>query len=268
MSEYKGRVLIVAGSDSGGGAGIQADIKTVTALGGYAMTAVTAITVQNTLGVSAVHEIPPDIVRAQIDAVMSDLGADAFKTGMLGSVEIVETVAEALEQYASVPAVIDPVMVAKGGALLLQPEALDAVKSLMLPRAAVLTPNALEATALTGVAIEDVEDQKRAADALIALGAHAALVKGGHVPGAWVNDVLATNSGIEIFTSQRIDTRATHGTGCTLASAIASGLAQGMELREAVNWARLYLLQAIAAAPGFGQGHQPLGHNWPLKAAL
>ncbi len=258
-------MLIIAGSDSGGGAGIQADIKTVTMLGGYAMTAITAVTVQNTLGVSAVHEVPADIVRGQIDAVMSDLGADAIKTGMLANVGIVEIVAAALERHAAIPAIVDPVMIAKGGAALLEARALDAVKTLMVPRAALLTPNAPEATQLTGIEIDDVEDQKRAADALMALGAGAVLVKGGHVAGPWVHDVLATKTGLEVFSSQRIDTRATHGTGCTLASAIAAGVAQGMELRDAVKWARLYLLQAIAAAPGFGQGHQPLGHNWPLK---
>ena len=265
-SQAKGRVLIIAGSDSGGGAGVQADIKTVTALGGYAMTAITAVTVQNTQGVFGVHEIPPSIVADQIRVVMDDLGADAIKTGMLGNVEIVEIVAAALDAHArGVPAIVDPVMVAKGGAALLQEPAVEAVRTLMLPRAALVTPNAPEATRLTGIEIEDVEGQKRAADALLALGAKAALVKGGHVAGPWVHDVLATPTGQRVFSSQRIDTTATHGTGCTLASAIAAGVAQGMPLDAAVEWARLYLLQAIAAAPGFGKGHGPLGHNWPLK---
>lgn len=266
MSDFQGRVLIIAGSDSGGGAGIQADIKTITALGGYAMSAVTAITVQNTLGVFGVHEVPPAIVADQVRVVMEDLGADAIKTGMLGSVEIVETVAQSLDSHAKgVPAIVDPVMIAKGGAPLLQQQAVGAVRTLMLPRAAMVTPNAPEATELTGIAIDGVEDQKRAADALLKLGAKAALVKGGHVAGAWVNDVLATQHGMKVFTSQRIDTKATHGTGCTLASAIAAGVAQGMDAFAAVQWARLYLLQAIAAAPGLGQGHQPLGHNWPFR---
>ena len=266
MNEAKGRVLIIAGSDSGGGAGVQADIKTVTALGGYAMSAITAVTVQNTLGVFGVHEIPAAIVREQIRVVMEDLGADAIKTGMLGTLLIVEAVAEALDAFApGVPAVIDPVMIAKGGAALLEDRAVDAVKTLLLPRAALITPNAPEATRLTGIEIGDVEDQKRAADALIALGAKAVLVKGGHVLGPWVNDVLATQNGLQVFTSQRVDTRATHGTGCTLASAIAAGIAQGMPLATAVEWARVYLLRAIAAAPGLGAGHQPLGHNWTLR---
>ncbi len=265
MNEFQGRVLIIAGSDSGGGAGIQADIKTVTALGGYAMTAVTAITVQNTLGVFGVHEIPSAIVGDQIRVVMEDLGADAIKTGMLGSVEIVETVARALDAHAAgVPAVVDPVMIAKGGAALLQERAIGAVRTLMLPRAAIVTPNSLEATELTGIAVEDLEGQKRAADGLLKLGARAALVKGGHVPGAWINDVLATPHGMKVFTSQRIETNATHGTGCTLASAIAAGIAQGMDVFAAVDWARVYLLRAIAAAPGLGKGHGPLGHGWPL----
>jgi hydroxymethylpyrimidine/phosphomethylpyrimidine kinase len=260
------RILSIAGSDSGGGAGIQADIKTVTALGGYAMAAITAVTVQDSTGVHGFHPVPPSIVAEQIRAVMADIGADAIKTGMLGSAEIVETVAQALDEYApGVPTIVDPVMVAKGGAELLQDRAVDAVKMVLLPRAALLTPNAPEATRLTGIEIENVEDQKRAADALIALGAKAVLVKGGHVSGAWINDVLATRDGLQVFTSQRIETRATHGTGCTLASAIATGVAQGMPLANAVEWGRLYLLRAIAAAPGFGHGHQPLGHGWPLR---
>jgi len=176
-------------------------------------------------------------------------------------------VAAALDAYApDIPAIVDPVMIAKGGAALLQDRAVDAVKALLMPRAALITPNAPEAARLCGMEIENLDDQKRAADALIAQGARAALVKGGHVPGAWVNDVLATREGVRVFTSQRIATRATHGTGCTLASAIATGVAQGMPLDAAVEWARLYLLQAIAAAPGFGHGHQPLGHNWPLRS--
>lgn len=264
MTSPLGRVLIIAGSDSGGGAGIQADIKAVTMLGGYAATAITAVTVQNTLGVQAVYPLPLDLIEAQARAVLDDIGADAIKTGMLGSTEVVERVAAILDS-SDAAAVVDPVMIAKGGASLLEARAIGAVKSLMLPCATLLTPNAPEATALTGIEIEDVEDQKRAGDALLALGAKAALVKGGHVSGPWVHDVLVSAAGIEVFSSQRIETNATHGTGCTLASAIAAGFAQGMDLTAAVQWARVYLLQAIAAAPGFGQGHQPLGHGWPLK---
>jgi hydroxymethylpyrimidine/phosphomethylpyrimidine kinase len=265
MSKSKGRVLIIAGSDSGGGAGIQADIKTVTALGGYAMTAITAITAQNTLGVFGVHEIPPEMVRQQIRVVMDDLGADAIKTGMLSNIAIVETVAAALDEEAKgVTAVIDPVMIAKGGQALLRAEAVAAVKSLLLPRAALVTPNAPEAEALTGLAVVNLDDQKRAGEALLRLGARAALVKGGHVPGDVISDVLATDAGFEVFEGPRLVTNATHGTGCTLASAIAALLAQGENLSDAVDHARAYLIDAIRAAPGFGQGHGPLGHAWPL----
>lgn len=262
----KGRVLIIAGSDSGGGAGIQADIKTVTAFGGYAATAITALTVQNTLGVSAVHAAPLAIVAAQIRAVLEDIGADAIKTGMLGDTATVETVAGALDAHgAGIPVVVDPVMVAKGGHPLLAADAVDTVRRLMLPRATLVTPNAPEAEALTGVAVADVEGQRRAGQALLALGARAALVKGGHVAGDTIRDVLATSGGVEVFESPRIVTRATHGTGCTLASAIAAGLAQGASLSDAVRRGREYLMEAIRRAPGFGAGHGPVDHAWPLR---
>lgn len=261
----KGRVLIVAGSDSGGGAGVQADIKTVTVLGGYAMTAITAVTVQNTLGVSGVHPIPPEIVRAQIEAVAEDIGADAWKLGMLGDEGIVAAVASALRTFApAAPVVLDPVMVAKGGALLLAPPAMARLREELVPLAAIVTPNAPEAAALTGMAVVDLEGQKRAGEALVAAGARYALVKGGHIDGETVRDVLASSAGVEVFESPRIATRATHGTGCTLASAIATGLAQGLGVGEAVVRARAYLTGAIKAAPGLGGGHGPLGHNWPL----
>jgi hydroxymethylpyrimidine/phosphomethylpyrimidine kinase len=262
----KGRVLIIAGSDSGGGAGIQADIKTVTALGGYAATAVTAITVQNTLGVFGVHAIPLDVVRDQIRVVMQDIGADALKTGMLATVETVEVVAEAIDAHApNLPLVVDPVMIAKGGHPLLEAKAQDTVRRLLLPRATLVTPNAPEAEALTGTKVDDLDGQKRAAERLLALGAKAALVKGGHVEGAMVRDVLATADGFAVFESPRIDTRATHGTGCTLASAITAGLAQGAALPDAVRAAREYLMEAIRRAPGFGAGHGPLDHAWTTR---
>ncbi|MES1198773.1 MAG: bifunctional hydroxymethylpyrimidine kinase/phosphomethylpyrimidine kinase [Pseudomonadota bacterium] len=262
----RGRVLSIAGSDSGGGAGVQADIKTVTALGGYAMTAITAITVQNTLGVSGVHEIPPAIVRAQIEAVMSDLGADAWKTGMLGSAAHVRVVTDAYRAFgAGVPLIVDPVMIAKGGASLLSDDAVALVRDELTPLAAIVTPNAPEAERLTGVEVRDVEGQTRAAEILLRSGAVSALVKGGHIEGDMVRDVLATRDGVTVFESPRIQTRATHGTGCTLASAIATHLAQGAPLERAVADARAYLLRAIEAAPGFGEGHQPLGHGWTVK---
>jgi hydroxymethylpyrimidine/phosphomethylpyrimidine kinase len=264
MNEARGRVLILAGSDSGGGAGIQADIKTVTALGGYAATAVTAITVQNTLGVTAVHPIPPEIVLAQARAVLDDIGADALKTGMLGQVALVEVVAQALDS-ANAPAVVDPVMIAKGGASLLEDAALSAVKTLMIPRAALLTPNAPEAAALTGLPCETIDDLRRAGDALLRMGAGACLMKGGHIAGERVVDLLVTLDGECAFEGPRLDTRHTHGTGCTLASACATGLAQGMSLTDSVARAWAYVHEAMLRAPGFGAGHGPLDHAWPLR---
>ncbi|MGH6999768.1 MAG: bifunctional hydroxymethylpyrimidine kinase/phosphomethylpyrimidine kinase [Phenylobacterium sp.] len=266
MSTTLGRVLIIAGSDSGGGAGIQADIKTVTMLGGYAATAITAVTIQNTLGVTGVHPIPPDVVEAQARAVLDDIGADAVKTGMLGDVAMVETVARILSST-SAPAVVDPVMVAKGGSNLLAPEAVDAVRSLLIPRAGLLTPNAPEAQALTGLPVESLDDQRRVGEALLKLGARAVLMKGGHVPGETVTDVLLTPDGETTYEGERLHTRHTHGTGCTLASACATGLAQGLPLTQAVARAWAYVHEAMRAAPGLGGGHGPLDHGWPLRGA-
>jgi hydroxymethylpyrimidine/phosphomethylpyrimidine kinase len=265
MSNFLGRVLIIAGSDSGGGAGIQADIKTVTALGGYAATAITAITVQNTLGVSQVHPVAASVVEAQALAVLDDIGADALKTGMLGDAEMVETVARVLDTAVGIPAVVDPVMAAKGGAVLLDPRAVDAMRALLVPRAALLTPNAPEAETLAGVVVRTTDDLRRAGEALLELGALAVLMKGGHVAGPAVVDVLMTPSGETTFEGPRLDTRHTHGTGCTLASACAAGLAQGLDLTEAVARAWAYVHEAILRAPGLGEGHGPLDHGWPLR---
>ena len=256
------RVLIVAGSDSGGGAGIQADLKTVMALGGYGTTAVTALTAQNTLGVQGVHPVPPAFVQQQMRSVLDDIGADAVKTGMLGTAEMVSAVTEVL-RGAGVPVVVDPVMVAKGGAKLLDAEAVAAVLRYLLPLAALLTPNVPEAEALLGRPIQDHQGALDAARALLDLGARAVLLKGGHMPGAVVQDILATADGTEVIESARIATRHTHGTGCTLASAIAAGLAQGMPLRGAVLRAGAYVHAAILAAPGLGSGHGPLQHGVP-----
>jgi hydroxymethylpyrimidine/phosphomethylpyrimidine kinase len=267
MNEAKGRVLIIAGSDSGGGAGIQADIKTVTMLGGYAATAITAITVQNTLGVTGVHPIPLEIVEGQARAVLDDIGADAIKTGMLGDIAMVETVARILDGARGAPAVVDPVMVAKGGSNLLAASAVDAVRSLMIPRAGLLTPNAPEAEVLTGLPVLTTDDLRRAGEALLKLGAKAVLMKGGHVEGETVIDVLMTPDGETTFEGERIHTRHTHGTGCTLASACAAGLAQGLSLPEAVARAWAYVHEAMRQAPGFGAGHGPLDHGWPLRGA-
>ena len=264
MTSTLGRVLIIAGSDSGGGAGIQADIKAVTMLGGYAATAITAITVQNTLGVHGVHPLPLDLIEDQARAVLDDIGADAIKTGMLGAVDVVERVAAILD-VASVPAVVDPVMIAKGGHSLLAEEAISAVKSLMIPRAALLTPNAPEAEALTGLTVADLDGQRRAGAFLIGLGARAVLMKGGHIPGETVIDVLVTETGETLLEGPRVKTRHTHGTGCTLASACAAGLAKGLPLEAAVAEAWAYVAEAIRRAPGLGGGHGPLDHGWPLR---
>jgi len=261
-----GRVLIIAGSDSGGGAGIQADIKTVTMLGGYAATAITALTIQNTLGVSGVHAAPLEVVEAQARAVLDDIGADVIKTGMLGDAPTVELVARLIEE-AALPAVVDPVMVAKGGAALLAEDAVRAVCERLVPRAALLTPNAPEAEALTGIAVASPDDQRRAGEALLQAGAQAVLMKGGHLPGERVVDILMTASGETVFEAERIQTRHTHGTGCTLASACATGLAQGLSLTDAVARAWAYVQEALARAPGLGKGHGPLDHGWPLRDA-
>lgn len=258
------RLLIIAGSDSGGGAGIQADIKAATMMGVYAATAITAVTVQNTLGVTGVHPIPLDILVDQARAVLSDIGADAIKTGMLGSVETVETVASLLDE-AAVPAVIDPVMIAKGGAALLEDRAVGAVRTLMVSRAALLTPNAPEAAALTGLTIASTDDLRRAGEALLAMGAKAVLMKGGHLQGPRLIDVLMTRHGEMLLESERVDTVHTHGTGCTLASACAAGLAKGLPLEQAVAEAWAYVAEAIRRAPGLGKGHGPIAHGWPLR---
>lgn len=265
-TRIKGRVLIVAGSDSGGGAGIQADIKTVTALGGFAMTAITALTAQNTRGVAAIHAVPVPFIRQQIEVVLDDLGADAIKTGMLHSAPVIEAVVERLTTLApQVPIVADPVMVAQSGDSLVEDSAVEALRQLLLPAAALVTPNAPEAARLTGLAVDDVDGQKRAAERLIELGAKAVLVKGGHLGGETISDVLADETAIRVLSSPRVDTRNTHGTGCTLASAIAAGLAQSLRLPQAVERARAYLWQALATAPGFGHGQGPLNHAHSVR---
>lgn len=257
------RVLVIAGSDSGGGAGIQADIKTVTMLGAYAATAVTAITVQDTTGVHDIYPVPVSVITAQIEAVLGDIGADAVKIGMLGSRAVIEAVAGALTDVA-VPIVLDPVMVAKGGAHLLAPEAVEALMSLLVPMADVVTPNIIEAEALSGNKIKSPEDAKAAGEAILRLGAKAVFVKGGHLKGDMITDWLVTPERAREWLDRRINTKNTHGTGCTLASALAAGLAQGMPLEQAAWRARDYVRQAIMAAPGIGKGHGPLGHGWPL----
>jgi len=263
---HLGRLLIIAGSDSGGGAGVQADVKAVTAMGGYAATAITALTVQDTTAVHDVFPVPLDVIEAQARVVLADIGADAVKTGMLATVEVVELVARLLDgPAAGVPAVVDPVMVAKGGHALLQDQAVEAVRTLLIPRAALLTPNAPEAEALTGLAVGDLDGQRRAGERLLELGARAVLMKGGHVPGDTLVDLLLTPAGETTFEGPRIDTRHTHGTGCTLASACAAGIAAGLTVEQAVAAGWAYTAEAIRRAPGFGEGHGPLDHGWPMR---
>ena len=257
--------MIIAGSDPSGGAGVQADIKTVTALGGYAAAAITALTVQNTRGVTAVHAVAPDIIAAQIDAVMSDIGADAIKIGMIGDVETARAIEAALTRWRGVPVVLDPVLVATWGDALAKDGVAAFIRDRLLRLAAIVTPNADEAAALTGAAVTDRASMIAAGEALLAFGARAALVKGGHLTGATVEDALVSPEGARVYSNPHIETTSTHGTGCTLASAVATGIAQGMALPAAVQRAVDYVHKAIATAPGYGGGHGPLNHAHPLE---
>jgi len=262
----KGRVLVVAGSDSGGGAGVQADIKTITALNGFAMTAVTALTAQNSVTVSGIHKAPPEFVAEQIRVTLEDLGADAAKTGMMADGSIIEAAADVLDEMAAnVPWVIDPVMVSTSRDPLLDDAAIVSLRTRLISKAAIVTPNMTEAAMLTGLDVKSVEDMEHAADALLDMGAGAVLVTGGHIEGDTLIDVLLTQQGKERFETLRIDTPHTHGTGCTLSSAIACGLAQGMLIRDAVVRGREYVIEAIRTAPGFGSGHGPLNHAHTIK---
>ncbi len=263
------RVLSIAGSDSGGGAGIQADLKTFAALGCYGMTAITAITAQNTRGVHAIHGVPPQMLRAQIDAVVEDIGVDAVKIGMLHSPEVVRVVADAIARFGLPNVVLDPVMVATSGDRLIAEETVESLVRELFPLATVVTPNLDEAGWLLGRTLDSEAQLDEAADALLALGARAALLKGGHLPGDRVVDVLAQpGAAHERLGAARIATHNGHGTGCTLSSAIAAHLALGAPLAEAVRRAREYILGAIAAGArvhtGYGQG--PLNHGWAPQA--
>ena len=265
----KGRVLVIAGSDSGGGAGIQADIKSVTALGGFAATAVTALTAQNTLGVHHVFPVETGFIQSQMRVVLDDIGADSLKTGMLHNSEVIEAVSVVLENEATgIPLVVDPVMVAKSGASLLGSDAVATLRDRLLPLATIITPNIPEAEEIlsqkTG-AIKTVDDMKAAAEALKIMGAAAVLVKGGHMEGDALSDVLLDDDEFYVFETQRIDTPHTHGTGCTLASSIATGIAQGLALPSAVNRAQAYVLAAIKGAPGLGAGHGPIDHGHTVR---
>jgi hydroxymethylpyrimidine/phosphomethylpyrimidine kinase len=254
------RALTIAGSDSGAGAGIQADLKTFAALGVYGLSALTAITAQNTRGVRTALDLPPEIIEAQIDAVLEDIGADAAKTGMLSSSAIIEVVARCISRW-NVPLVVDPVMVAKGGAPLLQPEAVTTLTTVLLPLAEVVTPNLYEAEVLTGQRIETLDDMRAAAQAIHALGPRHVVVKGGHR----VADPIDVYFDGEHFTELRADyiqTQHTHGTGCTFSAAITAFLARGLSVDVAVSRAKDYITEAIRHAPGLGSGHGPIGHFW------
>ncbi|MDA0733377.1 MAG: bifunctional hydroxymethylpyrimidine kinase/phosphomethylpyrimidine kinase [Chloroflexi bacterium] len=255
--------LTIAGSDSGGGAGIQADLKTFAALGVYGTSALTAITAQNTVAVTAVHEIPADIIAAQIQAVISDIGADAVKTGMLSSIAIVEVVAQELRRHRVERLVVDPVMVAKSGDSLLREEAVEALRTQLLPLALVVTPNIPEAEVLTGMTIASHQDMRRAAEQIVGMGARGVVVKGGHLDGP-ATDLFYDGSRFQEFTAPRIDTVNTHGTGCTFASAVAAGLAQNMSVIDAVAQAKEYVTEAIRCSFPIGQGHGPLNHFYKL----
>ena len=256
------RVMVIGGSDSGAGAGIQADIKTVAAFGGYATTVITAVTAQNTLGVPGVFPVAATFIAQQIQLLLEDIGTDSIKTGMLVSGATIEAVADALTASRA-PLVIDPVMVAKGGTNLLDPAAIGRLCELLLPRAALVTPNVPEAELLLGVTIEDLAGMRRAAQRLSRFGAGAVLIKGGHLGGSMVHDVLLAGDEECVFSAPRLESQATHGTGCTLASAIAAGLAAGRDLGDAVEEARRYVRAAMASGLALGRGHRPLDHSVP-----
>jgi hydroxymethylpyrimidine/phosphomethylpyrimidine kinase len=253
------RLLIIAGSDSSAGAGLQADLKTAQAFGVYAQTAVTAVTAQDTNGVHAIHLMPPDLVRAQITAALNDIGADAIKIGMLGSAAIAAAVADALKDN-DLPLVLDPVLLSTSGTALLDEEGITILKTRLIPRATLLTPNLPEAQALTGILPTSDHTLRNAAQAFRILGAHNILFKGGHGTGDTVRDILVMGEKQTLFESPRQQTRHTHGTGCTLATAIACGLALGTPLPDAVANAHAYVQEALRAAPGLGGGRGPLNH--------
>jgi hydroxymethylpyrimidine/phosphomethylpyrimidine kinase len=254
--------MTIAGSDSSGGAGIQADLKTFSALGVYGTSVITAVTAQNTVDVSAVHELPPDIVAAQIDAVVTDIRPDAVKTGMLVSAAIVEVVAERVKRHGLTNLVVDPVMVAKSGAALLRQDAVDVLRQLLLPLATIVTPNIPEASALTGLELESEDDIRAAAREIVSTGPPAVVMKGGHLPGEVALDLLYDGRSFREYSAHRVDTTSTHGTGCTFAAAIAAYLARGEPLSKAVGHAKEYLTGALRRAYPLGSGHGPVHHFW------
>jgi hydroxymethylpyrimidine/phosphomethylpyrimidine kinase len=263
------RVLTIAGSDSGGGAGIQADLKTCSAWGCYGMTAITALTAQNTQGVQGIHAVPPEFLAAQIDSVCTDLGVDAIKIGMLHMPEVVRVVVRAIERHQPRWVVLDPVMVATSGDKLIEEATVEVIVKELFPLVSVITPNLDEAAWLVGHAIERADDLAAAARELLAMGAPAVLLKGGHLPGPEVVDCLLTREGtLEWFMADRVDTRNMHGTGCTLSSALACALALGHDLVTATRMAKAYVAQALqhGALTRIGQGHGPLNHGFAPQA--
>jgi hydroxymethylpyrimidine/phosphomethylpyrimidine kinase len=255
--------VTIAGSDSGGGAGIQADLKTFSALGVYGASVITALTAQNTQGVTGIHDVPPEFIAAQIDAVFSDLAVNAVKIGMLSAPAAIAAVASGLDRWKQTLVVLDPVMVASSGDRLLAPAAIDILKRELIPRALVITPNLPEAAALLDAPIAETEDEMRAqAEKLLALGAQAVLIKGGHASSAQAVDLLVSREAVARLSAERHDTKNTHGTGCTLSAAIAAGLAKGQRLGEAVSDAKQYVTEAIGCADELevGHGHGPVHH--------
>lgn len=258
----RARALTIAGSDPGGGAGLQADLKTFEAFGVYGMSAVTSVTVQNTVGVRGALAVPPQVVEEQIDAVLSDIGADAVKTGMLGSAGLIVSAARTLKARRAGNIVVDPVMYAKSGHALIDPSAVGTLIGELLPLALFVTPNAPEAERLSGVPVCDGDSAREAARRIRALGPRWVLVKGGHIPGPVCEDVLYDGGSFTVFRSPRVATRNTHGTGCTLSAAIAAGLALGISPRRAAEEASAYVAGAIKNALPLGAGHGPLDHGW------
>ena len=259
------QVLAIAGSDSGAGAGIQADVKAMAANGVYGLTVIASITAQNTKGVTALHDLPASIVEAQIDAVFDDFEIAAVKTGMLSSVEIVETVGKKLNQYKVSMLVVDPVMVSKSGHALLQPNAVEAVKSVLIPLALLVTPNVPEAQQLSGIEIKALADARQAAKVIHKLGCKHVLIKGGHLLAEKGADLLYDGRFFSLFKTEFIDTPHTHGTGCTYASAIAAQLAKGKSLPDAIQTAKTYLTEAIRHGLALGHGQGPTNHFYFLK---
>jgi len=258
--KLKSKVLIIAGSDSSGGAGIQADTKTVTALGSYAMTAITAVTAQNTKGVKKIISIPPEIVKKQITMILDDIGAHAVKIGMLHNTNIIKSVYKTLKRYKSKNIVLDPVMIAKGGAKLISNNSIKHLKKLLLPLCTIVTPNIPEAEVLTGYSISSKEDMIKAAKTILNMGSKNVLLKSGHLKNKMIFDILATKKGIKVFKKRKIRTRNTHGTGCTLSSALATCLSQKKNIVRSCKISLGYVDKAIISAPGYGKGFGPLNH--------